>query len=161
MYPEGKVPTIPFYSESGVGIFQATEGAAGLDLPVYDERLENGEWGNNGVLILKPMESKIIKTGVYMAIPDGCVGILDMRSSSSKKKLDLLCHTIDNDYRGNIRLSVINLNSEPVTIKNGQSIAQIIILPRLFCKTQQVANVDALPQTKRGDGGYGSTGRNI
>jgi dUTP pyrophosphatase len=152
---------LQYFSESGIEIFHASAGAAGLDLPLWDDRMVNGEWSDNGEITLQPMEQKTIKTGVYMAIPEGYYGQLDTRSSTSKIRLDLLCHTIDSDYRGNIRLALINLNTEPVTLKNGQSIAQIIIKKHETVETEKVSSPDALPATVRGGGGFGSTGRNV
>lgn len=134
-----------------------TEHSAGLDLPIWDERLVNGEWSYNGRYILQPMEHKIFKTGVYMKIPEGCYGELDTRSSTSKKKLDLLCHTIDADYIGNIKVSVINLNTEPVEIKNGDYLFQIIIKPYVKVNPSRVESPDHLGDTERGAGGFGST----
>lgn len=152
---------LQYYSESGLPIEYGTSGSAGLDLPIWDERLTNGEWSEDGTLTLQPGEAKTVKTGVYMKIPNGYYGQLDTRSSTSKIKLILLCHTIDSDFVGNIRLALFNLNSEPVTIKNGQYLAQIIIKPYEIVKPKMVNSPDSLEKTERGDGGFGSTGRNV
>lgn len=177
---------LPYYSESGIEIFYGTEDSAGLDLPLWDARITerykeakaqglseeelaklekeisaSKEEMENATITLQPMESFTMKTGVYMAIPKGFYGQLDTRSSTSKIKLDLLCHTIDADFRGNIRLAIMNLNTEPVTLKNGQSIAQIIIKKYEKVEPLKVNSVDALGETERADGGFGSTGRNV
>lgn len=156
---------LPFYSESGIEVFYGTDGSAGLDLPIWDDRLTNGEWAENGEITLQPMDALTVKTGVYLAIPKGFYGDLDTRSSTSKIKLDLLCHTIDNDYRGNIRLALINLNTVPVTIKNGQSICQIIIKKYEKVNTKGYEDLetfmDRYGDTERKDNGFGHTGRNV
>lgn len=136
-----------------------TDGSAGLDLPIWDDRLVNGEWSDNGEYTLQPMESKIFKTGVYMSIPKNCFGRLDNRSSTAKLHLSLLSNIIDDDFRGNIRLSIINLNTEPVTIKNGDYLFQIIIIPYVKVLPCLVNSPDALGETERGTGGFGSTNK--
>jgi len=153
-----QLPWLPYYSESGYELKYGHKGDAGLDLPIWDK-----DFGEK--IIVMPGDSILVKTGVYMKIPEGNFGFLDTRSSTSKLKLDLLCRTIDEPYTGNIRLSLINLNSEPVTITQGQRVAQIII--------KQYTEVDPLPcddldeflamagQTSRGDKGFGSTGGNV
>jgi len=152
---------LSYYSESGIKLVYGTKHSAGLDLPIWDERLANGEWSEDGTLMLWPMEQKTVKTGIYMQIPEGHYGHLDTRSSTSKIRLDLLCHTIDSDYRGNIRLALINLNTEPVVIKNGQSLAQIIIKKHEQPDLIELSSTEELEQTERGDKGFGSTGRNL
>lgn len=161
---------LPYYSESGLEIFYGTEDSAGLDLPIWDARLVPGyEEGKEytreemleGSYVLQPMEQLTVKTGIYMAIPKGHYGQLDTRSSTSKIRLDLLCRTIDADFRGNIRLALINLNTVPVTIRNGQSVAQIIIKEYKKVKPVKVSSPLDLPETDRGEGGFGSTGRNV
>ncbi|MNW28284.1 Deoxyuridine 5'-triphosphate nucleotidohydrolase [compost metagenome] len=171
---------MPYYSESDIQIIYGTEDSAGLDLPIWDKRLIRPEgmtdeefetWGPSkedmvaGTITLEPMGRFIVKTGVYMAIPKGYFGSLDTRSSTSKIAQDLLCHTIDADYRGNIRLAVINLNTEPVTLRNGQAIAQIIIQKYEKVKPEQQTSLEeflvAAGQTARGANGWGHTGRNL
>lgn len=175
---------LPYYSESGLEVFYGTEDSAGLDLPLWDARLtkryqiakEIGlseealdvllasitqEEIAEGEITLEPMGQFTVKTGVYMAIPKGHYGSLDTRSSTSKIRQDLLCHTIDADFRGNIRLAVINLNTVPVTLKNGQSIAQIIIQKYEKVEPIKVNSPEELEVTERGEGGFGSTGRNV
>lgn len=157
-------PVIPYYCEvPDYEMKFAKDGDAGYDLPIWDDRLNNGEWGENGEITLQPMESKTIKTGVYMGIPNGKYGDLDSRSGTSKAKLILLCHTIDSPYIGNIRLAILNLNTEPVTIKNGQSLFQIVIkdYTEAFtyrCKSKEDF-LDIVGETSRGSKGFGSTGR--
>lgn len=181
---------LPYFSESGYELFYGHNGDAGLDLPLWDARLTdqykkavNDEYSEayleklekhisansrdmeGASITLAPMESLTIKTGVYMKIPNGNFGFLDTRSSTSKIKLDLLCRTIDEPYTGNIRLALINLNEKPVTVKQGQCVAQIIIKPYTKVKPDEFLNLEKfllhVGETTRGDKGFGSTGRNV
>lgn len=149
---------LPYYSESGYELFYGHDGDAGLDLPIWDDRFPKE-------IVMTPGMSLTLKTGVYMKIPENNYGFLDTRSSTSKIKLDLLCRTIDEPYTGNIRLALINLNTEPVTINQGQCVAQIIIKP--YTKVTPIPSPDLedflaqVGETTRGDKGFGSTGRNV
>lgn len=140
-----------YYSEGGIQLRYGTESSAGIDLPFYDADMEE--------VVLQPGETRLIKTGIHMEIPDMHVGFLDTRSSTGKVGVDLMCRTIDWDYRGNIRLMVINHGAEPLTIERGRFIAQIVIM-RLNedRELQQVASPEELSKTSRGDKGFGSTG---
>jgi deoxyuridine 5'-triphosphate nucleotidohydrolase len=147
-----------YYSESGYELFYGHDGDAGLDLPVWDKDFSEE-------ITIEPGESLKIKTGIHMKIPKDNFGFLDTRSSTSKLKLDLLCRTIDEPYTGNIRLSLINLNKEPVTIRQGQCIAQIIIKPYTKVGPNRHKSLEdfleSAGETTRGDKGFGSTGRNV
>jgi deoxyuridine 5'-triphosphate nucleotidohydrolase len=156
-------PIIPYYAEMpDFKLEYSKEGDAGFNLPIWDDRLVNGEWSDNGEYTLQPMESKTIRTGVYMAFENGSYGQLDTRSGTSKKKIILLCHTIDAPYRGNIHLAIMNLNYKPVTIKNGMSIAQIIRHPFTECEPMQCISYDhflaVAGKTDRMEKGFNSTG---
>lgn len=152
------LPTLQYYSESGYELFYAHDGDAGLDLPIWDKR-----YGEE--ITFQPGESMRLRTGVYMKIPDGNYGHLDTRSSTSKIKLNLQCRTIDEPYTGNIHLAIINQNTEPVTIKQGQCIAQIIIKPYTKVKPSKFEDLnhfkETVGETTRGDKGFGSSGRNV
>ena len=102
---------------------------------------------------------------MYVAIPEGHFGFLDSRSGTSKKKLDLLCRIIDQPYRGNIRLAIINLNpDEYVTIENGDELFQIVIIPYTKVKTMGFDSLEEFlayaGDTSRGAEGFGSKERN-
>lgn len=133
---------------------------AGLDLPIYDEKLCNGELSLTDSYNLMPGESVTLKTGVFMGIPKGHYGFLDSRSSTSKKKLDLLCRIIDSPFRGNIRVAIINLGKEPVTICNGDELFQIVIQEYAKVKPMKHSSLDgfmnAAGRTARGESGFGS-----
>ena len=94
-----------------------------------------------------------------MAIPEGYEGQVRMRSGLALEKGLALLNapgTIDSDYRGEIRVIVANLGAEPVTLERGERVAQLIFAPVARARFETVAD---LPKTHRGDGGFGSTGR--
>lgn len=139
-----------YYSESGLEIKYGTEGAAGLDIPFYDPEMES--------VTIQPGERVALKTGIYCEFPEGYYGHMDSRSSTSKLKIDLLCHTIDGDYIGNIRLPFINNGSEPVTVNRGDYLTQMIITPYRTVYPEMVSSPDQLKPSNRGDRGFGHTG---
>lgn len=124
---------------------QANNRAAGLDLVVTEDAY------------LQPGETRLIKTGIAMEIPDGYVGIIRTRSSSFKRGI-ITQGTIDSDYRGEIYVVVTNIGDGPVCIEVGKAIAQMIIVPYLKC---HVEAVEKLSDTDRGTQGWGSTGKAI
>ncbi|HKT16865.1 MAG TPA: dUTP diphosphatase [Stellaceae bacterium] len=100
-----------------------------------------------------------IPTGIALSLPPGWEGQVRPRSGLALRQgLTVLNSpgTIDADYRGEIRVILANLGSEPVTIARGERIAQLVIAPVARAQWQVVA---ALPPTERGAGGFGSTGR--
>lgn len=125
-----------------------TIGSSGLDLKAFiEESIE-----------LSPLERKLVPTGLFLEIPLGYEAQVRSRSGLAIKQ-GLVClnspGTIDADYRGEVKVILINLSNEKVTINNGDRIAQII-----FQKIEQVdlIQVDVLDSTKRGSGGFGHTG---
>lgn len=139
-----------YHTESGMPISFGTEHSAGLDLPYYDPDAES--------ITLQPGDRALLPTGISCEIPEGYFGLLDSRSSTSKKKLDLLCRIIDADYRGVIHLSVINHNDTPVTIERGDYMFQMVITPYLKVHPAKVMDKSLLSATERGSKGFGSTG---
>jgi dUTP pyrophosphatase len=138
--PHGEGLELPAY---------ATEGAAGCDL-----RAAVAE-----SLTLLPGGRTLVPTGIAVAIPEGFEGQVRMRSGLAVKHGLALLNgpgTIDSDYRGEIRVVLANLGSEPATISRGDRIAQLVIAPVARAKFERV---DTLPDTRRGGGGFGSTGR--
>jgi dUTP pyrophosphatase len=126
----------------------ATEGAAGLDLKAALAE----------PLTLKPGERGIVPTGLKMAIPPGFEGCVRPRSGLAMKQGLPLTNspgTIDSDYRGEVKVLVINLGQEPVVLKRGDRIAQLLISPVAQAQVVQVEQVD---ETVRGTGGFGHTG---
>ncbi len=126
----------------------ATEGSAGMDLRAFLRRR----------VTIYPMERVLIPTGLFMEIPQGYEGQIRPRSGMALRKgLTVLNSpgTIDSDYRGEIKVLLINLSNEPQYIDDGDRIAQLVVAPM----TQAVLTaVEVLSETQRGSGGYGHTG---
>ena len=109
-------------------------------------------------LILKPLERVIVKTGLFIALPTGLEAQVRPRSGlAAKRGITVLNSpgTVDADYRGEIGVILVNLSNEDFLIKDGERIAQLII-----AKHEQITwkEVSVLDKTKRGEGGFGSTG---
>ena len=107
---------------------------------------------------LKPLQRGIIKTGLFIALPPGFEAQIRPRSGlAAKFGISVLNApgTIDADYRGEIGVILVNLSSENFVINNGDRIAQMIIARYAHTKWEEV---NVLDETKRGQGGFGSTG---
>ena len=127
----------------------ATKGAAGADIRAF---IENK-------IILKPMERKLVSTGIKMAIPLEYEVQIRPRSGLALKNGITVINspgTIDSDYRGEIGILLVNLSNENFEINNGDRVAQMILAPVVKMDLQEV---DDLPETLRGKGGFGSTGK--
>ena len=127
----------------------ATDSSAGLDLrAAVDEPV-----------VLAPGERRLIPTGLILEIPEGYEGQVRPRSGLAIRHGVTVLNspgTIDADYRGEVKVILINLGEEPFTIRRGERIAQLIITPVTRAELIEVEEVTA---TARGDGGFGSTGR--
>ena len=126
----------------------ATEGSAGLDLRAAVEE----------PVILRPFQRALIPTGFIFEIPEGYEGQVRPRSGLALKKGVTVLNspgTIDSDYRGEVKVILINLGQEEVTIERGERIAQLVIAP---VTRAQLVEVEEVSQTSRGAGGFGSTG---
>jgi len=109
-------------------------------------------------ITLKPLQRGIIKTGLFIALPPGFEAQIRPRSGlAAKFGISVLNApgTIDADYRGEIGVILVNLSSENFVINNGDRIAQMIIARYAHTKWEEVSVLD---ETKRGQGGFGSTG---
>ena len=107
-------------------------------------------------LTLEPMEKKIVKTGLKMAIPKGHVGLIWDRSGlAAKHSMHTLAGVVDAGYRGEVGIVLINLGKEKFTVEKGMRIAQMLIQPIVLAN---LIEVDELDETTRGEGGFGSTG---
>jgi dUTP pyrophosphatase len=127
----------------------ATPGAAGCDLRA----------AVSGNVTIAPGERALVPTGIAIAVPEGYEGQVRMRSGLALKQGLILPNapgTIDSDYRGEVRVIVANIGREPVTISRGDRIAQLVIAPVVRARLERV---DSLPQSNRGSGGFGSTGK--
>ena len=127
----------------------ATEGAAGLDL-----RASLSE-----AVTLRPLERKLIPTGLYIELPLGYEAQIRPRSGLSVRHGITVINspgTIDADYRGEVQVPLVNLSNEPFVIEDGERIAQMVIARH---EVIQWEPVEELSETKRGAGGFGHTGR--
>ncbi len=125
-----------------------TADAAGMDLRAWLQE----------PVVLQSLERKLIPTGLYMALPQGYEAQIRPRSGMAINKGITLVNTpgtIDADYRGEIKIPVINLSAEKQTIENGERIAQMIVA-RYDKITWQP--VETLSDTERGTGGFGHSG---
>ena len=107
---------------------------------------------------LLPGERKTIATGIAIAIPDGYAGLVTPRSGLAARHGLSIVNTpglVDSGYRGELRIALINLGDEKVDIIRGDRIAQLVITP---VETAEFVEVEDLPDSSRGDGGFGSTG---
>lgn len=125
-----------------------TAGAAGMDL--LADLVQPVE--------VAPGERTLIPTGLAVAIPRGFEGQIRPRSGLALRHGLTLLNTpgtIDADYRGEIQVIVINLGAAPYTVRRGDRIAQLVIAPVVRAECQEV---DVLPASRRGPGGFGHTG---
>ncbi len=125
-----------------------TDGSSGMDLTAnIDSSID-----------LEPGKTAIIPTGISVAIPKNFEIQIRPRSGlAAKSQISVLNTpgTIDSDYRGEIKIILINLGSKVFTVNKGERIAQMVLCPLVKAKLKEVNNLD---ETKRGTGGFGSTG---
>ena len=123
-------------------------GAAGMDLRAFIEK----------EISLEPLERAKIPTGLFMEIPQGFEAQVRPRSGLAAKYGVTVLNspgTIDSDYRGEIEVILVNFGKEPFTVRNGDRIAQMVISPVLRAV---LSDAEILSETRRGAGGFGSTG---
>lgn len=108
-------------------------------------------------LALYQFRPVLVSTGIYLEIPQGHFGLIEIRSSFAKKGLCRLAGVIDSDYRGEIFVNVVNLSTYILRLEEGERFAQVIIMPHLETAPIRVDNKSDLTVTKRGDNGFGST----
>lgn len=127
-----------------------TVNSAGMDLRAY---LPDGE------LVIKPMQRALVPTGLFMEIPVGYEGQVRPRSGLAIKSGITVLNspgTIDADYRGEVKVILINLSNSDFVIKSGDRIAQLVISKH---EQMEVVEVETLSETERGTGGFGHTGK--
>ncbi len=126
----------------------ATPQSAGMDLRAnLDE-----------AVVLRPLERRLIPTGLYIALPEGYEAQVRPRSGLALKHgLTVLNApgTIDADYRGEVGVVLVNLSQQDFTVNDGERIAQLVVAR---CEQAELAVVEQLDETERGAGGYGHTG---
>ncbi len=126
----------------------ATALAAGMDV-----RADNAE-----PIVLHPLERALVPTGLYLEIPAGCEIQVRPRSGLAIKKGITVLNspgTVDADYRGELRVILVNLSNEDFTVERGERIAQIVLAAHERIEWEEVAELEA---SERGTGGFGSTG---
>ena len=126
----------------------ATAQSAGMDL-----RANIGE-----PVVLRPMERRLVPTGLYIALPEGYDAQVRPRSGLALKHGITVLNapgTIDADYRGELGVLLVNLSDQDFTVNDGERIAQMVIAR---CEQAEFDVVEQLDETERGAGGYGHTG---
>ena len=127
----------------------ATEMSAGMDLKANITE----------AVILEPLQRAMIPTGIYLALPEGTEAQVRPRSGlAAKFGISVLNApgTIDADYRGEVKVILVNLSNEPFTINPGERVAQLVLARYERIEWDEVETLD---ETCRGEGGFGSTGR--
>lgn len=126
-----------------------TEGAAGMDLAA----------ALDADVIIAGGEHRLIPTGIHLAIPPGFEGQVRPRSGLALRHAVTVLNapgTIDSDYRGEVKVALINHGKEPFLVRRGERIAQLVICPVARAEWELTGELDA---TVRGTGGHGSTGK--
>ena len=139
---------VKIISDSGIYPEYETEGSAGMDIRAYIDE----------PVIIKPGERKLIPTGLRIQLPAGYEAQIRARSGLAIKNGITLINaigTIDSDYRGEIKVGLVNLSDEDHVIENGDRIAQMVIAEY---KRAVLEPAEDLEETERGSGGFGHTG---
>ncbi len=126
----------------------ATPGSAGFDLAAAIE----------GECVLQPAERMLVPTGFAIAVPEGYEAQIRPRSGLALRHGIVLPNapgTIDSDYRGELKVILMNAGAEPFTLKRGDRIAQLVVAPVVRAEWREVSSLD---ETERGQGGFGHTG---
>ncbi len=132
IHKDAKLPLYQHKGDAGLDIFSSIDG------------------------VIKAGEIKPVPTGIKVAVPEGYVGLVWDKSGISLKGVHRLAGVIDSGYRGEVRVVMVNLGSEPFVIEKGMKIAQLLIQP---VTEVEVVEAEELEKTPRGDKGFGSTGK--
>lgn len=138
--------------------------AEGLDLPAYATTQSAGmdlkaALPEDAPVVLAPGERALVPTGLQIALPTGYEGQVRPRSGLAARHGVTVLNspgTVDADYRGEVKVILVNLSREPFTIRRGERIAQLVVAAH--ARVRWVPR-EALDETARGEGGFGSTGR--
>ncbi len=143
-----KIKVIKLHKQAKLPVYGSTE-AAGADLHAcIDEPIT-----------VHPGQTAWVPTGIALEVPKGCAGLIYARSGMAVKRGLAPANkvgVIDSDYRGEIKVVLLNHGNEPQMIEPGERIAQFVITPVL---TPEYVEVEKLSDTERGFGGFGSTGK--
>lgn len=128
--------------------------SAGLDLRAFF-----GTKASDDFKVIPPGGSLLIDTGVAFEIPEGFFGHVVPRSSLGKRRLVIAntCGVIDSDYRGTVKMNLVNMGNTDQVIDNFERLCQMVVIPHYNPNDLEV--VDELEDTERGTGGFGSTGK--
>lgn len=132
------------------------------DLPTYATELSAGMDLRANIdepITLNPLQRVLVPTGIFIALPQNYEAQVRPRSGLALKHGITVLNspgTIDADYRGELKIILINLSEEPFIINDGERIAQLIIAR---CEQASLEEVEVLDETERGDGGFGHTGK--
>ena len=141
------IQTLPHFGDLTLPAYES-HGAAGMDITAATEC----------DVVIAPGERQAVPTGLAMAVPMGHEVQIRPRSGLALRHGVTVANapgTIDSDYRGEVKVILINLGESPFTISRGMRIAQMVVAPVLQAT---LVRVDSLDATDRGDGGFGSTG---
>lgn len=134
---------------------------SGNELPQYATALAAGmdvRAANEEPMVLKPLQRAMVPTGLFVEIPEGCEIQVRPRSGLAAKKGVTILNapgTIDADYRGEIRVILVNLGDEDFVIERGERIAQLVLARHERIEWEESGR---LAESERGEGGFGSTG---
>lgn len=147
--PRMQVLRLPHGGDLPLPAYQSA-GAAGLDLVAATDAA--------APVVIAPGGRALIPTGIAVALPDGCEGQVRPRSGLAAKHGVTVLNspgTIDSDYRGEVKVILVNHGAAPFAVTRGMRIAQLVVAAVLHA---EIAAVTALGETGRGSGGFGSTG---
>ena len=134
---------------------------SGIDLPQYATEFSAGmdvRAAIDAPVVLEPLQRAMIPTGLYLQIPEGYEVQVRPRSGLAAKKGITVLNapgTIDADYRGQVCVILVNLSNDSFTVERGERVAQLVLAKHEIIEWEET---DALEDSARGDGGFGSTG---
>ena len=129
----------------------------GAFMPEFAHKTDAGADLRSPVDVVIPARgSAVIDTGIHVEIPEGFTGFLKSKSGLNVNHNLIGEGVIDSGYQGSIRVKLYNLGDKDYSIKKGDKIIQLVILPCAYC---DFVEVNKFAETERGDGGFGSTGR--
>ena len=150
--PHLKIARLPHAADLPLPAYKSP-GAAGLDLPAAVPATEP--------VVIRPGERRLIGTGFSIAVPEGHEAQIRPRSGLAVEYGLSIVNTpgtVDADYRGEIKVLLVNLGDRPVTINRGMRIAQLVVSPVTRADVVEISEADDLGATQRGSRGFGSTG---
>jgi len=136
LHSEAKLPTRAYEGDLGFDLYALED----MELPAVSE--------DGGIPVV------LIRTGIAVEFPPGWGGFIKDRSSVAVKKMHVIAGVIDNGYRGEIKVAIVNLSGRPQKVEKGERIAQLV---PVILYPYDIQEADALSKTQRGEGGFGSS----